>query len=370
MNVMNDEAYMRLALELARSAQGQTGINPVVGCVVVKDGRIVGMGAHLQRGAEHAEIHALNMAGAQAEGATVYVTLEPCSHYGRTPPCSDRLIREQVHRVVVAAVDPNPLVAGTGIERLRSHGIETVAGVLAKEAAALNEHFNKYIVTHRPFVTLKTASTLDGKIAARSGDSKWITNESSRAYVHSLRHRHQGIMVGVGTILADDPELTTRLEVPAVQPTRLIVDSMLRTPLTAKVLQRQETNPTVILTTEQAPNDKCRQLEQLGIAVIPCGAGPTVDLDAAMTRLGEREIGSILLEGGGTLNGAMLAQRLVDKMILFFAPKIVGGPAAPTAFQFTGFERMSEAIVLDHLSVERFGDDLCLTGYPVYGAGS
>jgi diaminohydroxyphosphoribosylaminopyrimidine deaminase/5-amino-6-(5-phosphoribosylamino)uracil reductase len=365
-NVMSDESYMRLALELARSAQGQTGVNPVVGCVIVKDGRIVGMGAHLQRGKEHAEIHALNMAGPQAEGATVYVTLEPCSHHGRTPPCSDRLIRERVGRVVVAAVDPNPLVAGAGIAKLRSHGIATETGLLADEATALNEAFNKYITTRRPFVTLKTASTLDGKIAAKSGDSKWITNEASRAYVHTLRHRHQGIMVGVGTVLADDPELTARLSVPAVQPTRIIVDSALRIPLHAKVLQRQDTNPTIVLTTERAAEASCRELERLGVTVIRCGKGPLVDLEAAMDKLGEMEIGSVLLEGGGTLNGAMLQRRLVDKIILFFAPKIIGGKTAPAAFQFEGYERMADAVKLERLSLERFAEDVCLTGYPVY----
>ncbi|WP_156158311.1 bifunctional diaminohydroxyphosphoribosylaminopyrimidine deaminase/5-amino-6-(5-phosphoribosylamino)uracil reductase RibD [Gordoniibacillus kamchatkensis] len=284
MDVMSDETYMRLALELARSAQGQTGINPVVGCVIVKDGRIVGMGAHLQRGTEHAEIHALNMAGPQAEGATAYVTLEPCSHYGRTPPCSDRLIREKIRRVVVAAVDPNPLVAGTGIAKLRAAGVETETGLFAEEAAALNETFNKYITTRRPFVTLKSASTLDGKIASKTGDSKWISGEASRAFVHTLRHRHQGIMVGIGTVLADDPELTARLSVPAVQPTRIVVDSALRIPLEAKVLQRQETNPAIVLTTERADSAKARELERLGITLLRCGDGPHVDLDAAMER--------------------------------------------------------------------------------------
>lgn len=370
MDRITDETYMRLALELARSAQGQTSINPVVGCVLVKEGRIVGMGAHLKRGTEHAEIHALNMAGEQAEGATAYVTLEPCSHYGRTPPCAERLVREKVKRVVVAAVDPNPLVAGSGVAILRENGIETDVGLFAAESAQLNEMFNKYIVSKRPFVTLKTASTLDGKIAAKTGDSKWITNEASRAYVHTLRHRHQAIMVGVGTVLADDPELSTRLEVPALQPTRLIVDSTLRIPLTAKVLERLETNPTIVITTTGAADAKRSRLEALGIRVIACGDGPAVDLEQAMDRLGELEIGSILLEGGGTLNGAMLQRRLIDKMVLFIAPKIIGGTNAPSGFQFEGFERMADAIRLERLSVERFGDDLSITGYPVYGSES
>ncbi|WP_411829901.1 bifunctional diaminohydroxyphosphoribosylaminopyrimidine deaminase/5-amino-6-(5-phosphoribosylamino)uracil reductase RibD, partial [Paenibacillus ehimensis] len=228
---------MNLALQLAASAAGQTGINPVVGCVIVKDGRIVGMGAHLKRGEAHAEIHALNMAGNEAAGATAYVTLEPCSHFGKTPPCSDRLIREGVKRVVVAATDPNPLVAGSGIARLRASGIEVTEGVLEREANALNETFNTFIVTRRPFVTVKSASTLDGKIAARTGDSKWITGEASRAYVHTLRHRHQAIMVGIGTVLADDPSLTTRLPVPGLHPIRVVVDSTLRLPHEAKLVR-------------------------------------------------------------------------------------------------------------------------------------
>jgi diaminohydroxyphosphoribosylaminopyrimidine deaminase/5-amino-6-(5-phosphoribosylamino)uracil reductase len=239
-------------------------------------------------------------------------------------------------------------------------------GVLADEARELNEAFNKYIVTGLPFVTLKTASTLDGKIAAKSGDSKWITNAASRTYVHTLRHQHQAIMVGVGTVLADDPELSARLPVPALQPLRIIVDSQLRVPLSAKVLQRQDTNPTVILTTEQAEADKRRKLEAWGIRVISCGAGPRVDLPSAMSKLGELEIGSILLEGGGTLNGAMLERKLIDKMVLFFAPKIIGGRQAPSSFDFAGFERMQDAVQLKKLKVEQFGEDVCLIGYPDY----
>lgn len=364
--LLNDEYYMNLALQLAASAAGQTGINPVVGCVIVKDGRIVGMGAHLKRGEAHAEIHALNMAGNEAAGATAYVTLEPCSHFGKTPPCSDRLIREGVKRVVVAATDPNPLVAGSGIARLRASGIEVTEGVLEREANALNETFNTFIVTRRPFVTVKSASTLDGKIAARTGDSKWITGEASRAYVHTLRHRHQAIMVGIGTVLADDPSLTTRLPVPGLHPIRVVVDSTLRLPHEAKLV-RDGAAPTVVLTTEQAPTARRRELEARGVEIVDCGPGPAVDLDAAMARLGEREIGSLLVEGGGKLSGALLERRLAHKLVLFLAPKIIGGGAlAPTNFDFAGFGHMREAIRLERMQVETFGDDLCLIGYPKY----
>lgn len=367
MHVLNDEAYMRLALQMAESALGQTGINPVVGCVLVKEGRIVGMGAHLKRGHGHAEVLALQMAGAEAKGSTAYVTLEPCSHFGKTPPCSDRLIEAGVTRVVVAGTDPNPQVAGTGIAKLRAHGIDVSVGLLGEEASAMNEVFNKYIVTRMPFVTLKTASTLDGRIASKTGDSKWITSPASRAFVHTLRHRHQGIMVGVDTVIADDPRLSARGDVPAVQPVRIVADSRLRVPLGAQVLTEQDRQPTILLATAQAPAERRAALEARGITVLTCGDGPQVDLTLAMRQLGEREIGSILLEGGGKLSGAMLERRLLDKLVLMFAPKIIGGgQAAPMNITFDGFAKMDEAITLDRLKVEQFGPDVCLTGYPVY----
>ncbi|MEF3301868.1 bifunctional diaminohydroxyphosphoribosylaminopyrimidine deaminase/5-amino-6-(5-phosphoribosylamino)uracil reductase RibD [Paenibacillus sp. GYB003] len=366
--MLNDEYYMRLALQLAEKTLGQTGINPVVGCVVVKDGRIVGLGTHLQRGSHHAEVHALQMAGKEAEGATAYVTLEPCSHYGRTPPCADRLIADRVSRVVVACADPNPKVAGTGIQKLRAGGIQVDVGVLENEARALNEVYNKFIVSKLPFVTLKSATTLDGKLATKSGDSKWISGERSRAYVHLLRHRHQAIMVGVGTVLADDPLLTARLDVPSLQPVRLVVDSRLRIPLDARVV-KDTSAKTIVLTTSGASIEQMMRLNAQGVEVIKCGDGPKVDLRKAMAVLTEREIGSILLEGGGTLNGAMLEAGLIDKVVLFFAPKIVGGAGAPGAFALPGFDNMADAIALERVSIERFDDDCCITGYPRYERG-
>ncbi|WP_207952799.1 bifunctional diaminohydroxyphosphoribosylaminopyrimidine deaminase/5-amino-6-(5-phosphoribosylamino)uracil reductase RibD [Paenibacillus agricola] len=368
MELLNDEYYMRLAIQLAAGASGQTGINPVVGCVLVKDGRIIGMGAHLKRGTAHAEIHALQMAGSEAEGSTAYVTLEPCSHFGITPPCSDRLIHEKVKRVVVGSTDPNPLVAGQGVERLKQHGVEVETGVLAEECLQLNEMFNHFIMSRLPFVTMKTASTLDGKIASRTGDSKWITGAESRAYVHTLRHRHQAIMVGIGTVLADDPQLTTRLDVPALHPIRIIVDSRLRLPLEAKVVS-DRTAETIVLTTSHAPELKKQQLEAAGVTVLVCGEDERVDLLKAMELLGGRDIASILLEGGGALNGAMLEQRLVHKTQLFFAPKIIGGgKLAPDNMQFNGFAYMKDAIHLERTTVEQFGEDICITGYPRYSS--
>ncbi|WP_150270952.1 bifunctional diaminohydroxyphosphoribosylaminopyrimidine deaminase/5-amino-6-(5-phosphoribosylamino)uracil reductase RibD [Paenibacillus tepidiphilus] len=365
MDKMNDEFYMSLALDMAERAQGQTGINPVVGCVVVKDGVMIGLGTHLQRGGGHAEVHALNMAAGQAQGSTAYVTLEPCSHYGKTPPCSQRLIDEGVARVVVACEDPNPQVAGRGVALLREHGVEVEVGLLRERALRLNEKFIKYILTKRPFVTLKSASTLDGKIATRTGDSKWISNAQSRELVHTLRHRHQGIMVGVNTVLADNPSLTTRLEVPALSPIRIVIDSSLRIPLESAVVT-DGLAKTLVVTTEASDPVKKEALTAAGVQVETCGAGPRVDLDAAMARLGELEIGSILLEGGGTLNGAMLQGGHVDRVALFFAPKIVGGgAAAPGTFDFPGVELMREAITLEGLEAEVLGDNVYMTGKPV-----
>jgi len=365
MDNMNDEFYMSLALDMAERAQGQTGINPVVGCVVVKNGAMIGLGTHLQRGTGHAEVHALNMAAGQAQGSTAYVTLEPCSHYGKTPPCSQRLIDEGVARVVVACEDPNPQVAGRGVQMLREHGIEVEVGLLRDRALRLNERFIKYILTKQPFVTLKSASTLDGNLATKSGDSKWISNGEAREIVHTLRHRHQGIMVGVNTVIADNPSLTTRTEVPGINPTRIVIDSGLRIPLDSAVVS-DSLAPTIIVTTEAADPAKKAALLEAGVQIIVSGPGPRVDLKAAMVTLGEMEIGSILLEGGGTLNGAMLESGLVDRVILFFAPKIVGGGAAAKGtFVFPGVELMKDAISLEGLEVKVLGDNVCISGTPV-----
>ncbi|MFF2090165.1 bifunctional diaminohydroxyphosphoribosylaminopyrimidine deaminase/5-amino-6-(5-phosphoribosylamino)uracil reductase RibD [Paenibacillus sp. NPDC058174] len=365
MEVLNDSYYMGLALELAAKAAGQTGINPVVGCVVVKEGRIIGVGMHLKRGTGHAEVHALQMAGDEAEGATVYVTLEPCSHFGKTPPCCERIIAAKAARVVVAATDPNPQVAGRGLERLRESGIEVTVGLLEEKSRSMNEKFNKYITTKLPFVTLKTASTLDGKIASRTGDSRWITGAAAREQVHTLRHQHEAIMVGIGTVLADDPMLTTRAEVPAIHPVRIIVDSKLRLPLDARVVTDRSAR-TLVLTTEGADQAKGAALEEAGVELVRAGEGEHVDLKEAMRKLGEAEIGSILLEGGGKLNGAMLEAGLIDKIMIYMAAKIIGGLQAPGTFTFDGFEKMAQAIELERVAVEMAGEDICIAGYPAY----
>ncbi len=356
---------MQLALDMARPALGQTGINPAVGCVIVKDGRIIGMGAHLRQGEAHAEVHALNMAGANAEGAVVYVTLEPCSHHGRTPPCAMRLVEAKVSKVVIAALDPNPLVAGKGAERLRESGIKVISGVLAQASLKMNEIFNHYITTGMPFVTMKTASTLDGKIATVSGDSRWISGSKAREEVHMLRHQHEAIMVGAATVMADDPSLTTRTEVQGIHPIRIVADSMLCIPEEARLLH-DKAAPVIILTSAMADKSKKERLEQLGAKVITCGEGSRTDLRQAMQQLGEMKIGSILLEGGGKLNGSMLKEGLINKVILYYGTKLVGDPAAPANFQFKGINRMADAISLANVTAEMVGDDIRVTGYPVY----
>lgn len=363
--IMDDTFYMKLAIDLAERVIGQTSINPAVGCVIVKDGRVVGLGAHLKRGEGHAEVHALRMAQAEAAGSTAYVTLEPCSHYGKTPPCSLRLIEAGVKRVVIACIDPNPVVAGNGVRILEEHGIEVKQGVLQEEAFHLIEMFAKYMTTKLPYVTLKTAQTLDGRIATHTGHSQWITNELARERVHTMRHRHQAIMVGIGTIEADNPSLTTRLSVPALHPVRIIVDSKLRISLETKVIQ-DKIAPTWILTTSQASKAKISELEKRGVSVIVVNDGPLVDMREALKEIGKREIGSILLEGGGTLNGAMLQSGLIDSIVLMIAPKIVGHKEAPGSFMFDGPEKMSDALELEQVRVESIGDNVIISGVPLY----
>lgn len=365
---MNDEQYMKLAISLGEAAAGQTGRNPSVGCVIVKDGRIVGMGAHLKQGEAHAEVHALNMAGAEAAGGTAYVTLEPCSHHGKTPPCADRLIRERVQRVVVGAKDPNPLVAGRGIARLRENGIEVSVGVLREEAERLHEPFFRSVANERPYVAAKAAMTLDGRVAAPTGDSKWITNAASRAFAHELRHRHQAILVGVGTVIADDPRLTARTgDGPTREPTRVIVDSRLRTPPESAALAPRADGapPALVLTTETAPAAARAALAARGAVVIDCGPGPRVDLLLALGELYRLGIGTVLAEGGGTIVGALLAERLVDMLYAFVAPKIIG-VGGPSGFELPGAARMQDAIALERLTIRQFEGDVLFAGIPVY----
>jgi len=362
-DVFMDEKYMRLALELAACARGRTSPNPLVGAVLVRDGVIIGKGYHTRAGMPHAEIEALRDAGGDARGATLYVTLEPCCHTGRTGPCTEAVLAAGVKRVVAAMRDPNPLVSGRGLARLREAGVEVSEGVLEEEARRLNEVFIKYITTRTPFVALKTAMSLDGKIATRTGDSRWITGEESRLYVHKLRDIYDAILVGVGTVIKDDPSLTTRLPEGGRDPVRVILDSRGRTPVGARVLKQESEAATVIAVTEAAPKENIAALAETGAKILVCGPGPLVDLNVLLRTLAEQELTSILVEGGARVNASFLAAGLVDKVIWFIAPKIVAGETAPGPVGGEGVARMAEALELQNLALRRFADDLCLEGY-------
>ena len=360
-----DNYYMRRALELSKKAVGLVNPNPLVGAVIVKDNRIIGEGYHEYFGGPHAEVNAFTNAKEDVEGATMYVTLEPCSHYGKTPPCADAIVRNKISKVVIGMIDPNPVVAGRGIEILRSNGIEVITGVMDTEIKKLNEIFIKYITIKEPFCIMKTAMTMDGKIATSTGDSMWISNQKSRAYVHELRQMVTGIMVGIGTVLKDDPELTTRREGKiSINPIRIIIDSKAKIPLEAKVLQCDEKTKTIIVTTKFAEETKIKAIEQKGAEVI---VTPTknnrVDLNYLMRVLGEMGIDSILLEGGSTLNYSALEAGVVDKVITFIAPKIFGGTSSKTPVGGEGIEYVKDSILLTDTEVTKFNEDIMIEGY-------
>ena len=356
---------MSRALELAKKGEGYTSPNPLVGAVIVKDNKIIGEGYHEIYGGPHAEINAFKNAKEDVVVATMYVTLEPCSHYGKTPPCAKAIVEKGISKVVLAMEDPNPIVAGNGIKILRDNGIEVISGVLEDEARKINEIFIKYISTKKPFVILKTAMTLDGKIASVSGNSKWITNEESRKYVHSLRHRVSGIMVGIGTVLADNPSLTTRLDDrDGLDPIRIIVDSKGRIPLDSKVLNVNSNSKTIIATTENAPKEKLDDIRKKNGEVIICPVkNGGVDLGYLMKALGEMSIDSILLEGGSTLNYSALNEGIVDKVISFIASKIIGGKNAKTPVGGKGINLMKDALILENINILRFNEDIMIEGY-------
>lgn len=362
---MTDETYMQMALSLAERGEGWTSPNPMVGAVVVKDDVVIGSGFHQKVGGPHAEVNALVDAGKAARDATLYVTLEPCNHEGRTPPCTKAILKSGVTRVVVAMEDPNPGVTGGGIDLLRSSGIEVVTGICEAESRRLNEAFVKHVTSGLPFVIMKSASTLDGCIATRTGDSKWITNVQSRAFVHRLRHRVDGIMVGMGTVKADDPRLTTRLEGrEGADPTRIILDTQLSIPLDAKLLHLDSASDTLIVTNPPVDGEKRARLEQAGakILVMPT-PGERVDLKALMHTLGRMNITSLLIEGGSRVHGSALQSGIVDKVYMFLAPKLCGGNDGVPICCGLGPERMKEAVQLEEISTRRFGDDVMIRGY-------
>lgn len=360
--MLTDEEYMQRALALAIKAEGDTSPNPMVGCVIVDaDGNIVGEGYHHKAGEPHAEVNALAEAKRLAQGATAYVTLEPCAHYGRTGPCCVALARAGIKKVVVACTDPNPKVAGQGIEYLRLQGIEVVTGVCEKEALRLNERFFTWITKGRPFITLKYAMTLDGKIATAGGDSKWITGEEARTMAHRLRRQHDAVLVGSGTVLADDPELTTRL-VQGKNPVRVVLDSKLRLSLMASVL-----NPlaeTIIFTGEDTGNVKAQALAALPnveVVRLPLEDGK-LPVQMVVAKLAERGITSLLVEGGSAVHGAFFDAGLADRVCAFIAPKLIGGAHALPPIGGKGAELVETGWQLKEVEVKQLGSDIMLTG--------
>lgn len=362
--MMNDEFYMRLALQNAQAMKGQTDPNPLVGAVIVNDNRIVGVGAHMKAGEPHAEIHALRMAGDHAKGGTIYVTLEPCSHHGRTGPCAVALVEAGIKKVIIAALDPNPIVAGNGVKILEDAGIEVITGVCEQESRQMNEVFNKFIIEKKPFVSLKAATTLDGKTATHTLSSKWITSAEARQDVHQLRSENMAILVGVNTVIEDNPELTARIP-NGRNPIRVILDSSLRIPLDAKVVTDKQAE-TWVFTSETYDKEKRKVLEDSGISFFVTSGSTQVDPADVMKTLGEKLVSSVLIEAGGTLNASLFEKQLIDKVILYMAPKLVGGQSAPTFLEGTGIAEMGNAVELANLRVEPIGKDFKFTGYPIY----
>ena len=361
------EEYMRWALELARKGEGHTSPNPMVGCVVVKDGRIISEGYHEKYGEFHAERNALTRCTEDTTGADLYVTLEPCCHQGKTPPCTDIIIEKKIARVFVGSMDSNPLVAGKGVQILRDHGIYVETGILEEECLKLNEVFYHYITTKTPFVVMKYAMTLDGKIACATGDSRWVTGEKAREQVHRMRGRYRGIMVGIGTVLADDPMLNCRVE-GGVDPVRIICDSNLHIPLESQIVKTASEIETIVACSQDAleaerKQEKIKKLNEAGIQMIGTEGAHGVNLVELMQKLGEQKIDSILLEGGGTLNASALEDGIVNKVYAYIAGKLIGGMDARSPVEGMGIERMADAIELKNMEIERLGDDFCITGY-------
>jgi diaminohydroxyphosphoribosylaminopyrimidine deaminase/5-amino-6-(5-phosphoribosylamino)uracil reductase len=357
---------MKMALELARKGWGYTSPNPMVGAVVVKDGTVLGKGCHEAVGGPHAEVNAIDDAGDQARGADLYVTLEPCNHTGRTPPCTEKILAAGIRRVFVAMDDPNPQVTGGGSDYLRSEGIPVTTGILEQEALRLNEIFVKYARTRRPFVILKCAATLDGRIATRTGDARWVTGDASRAYVHHLRHGVDGIMVGIGTVLADNPSLTTRLaDTRGLDPTRIILDSRLSIPGDARVLTIASSAGAIIAAGETAPVEKERRLGENGATVLrlPRAAGGGIDLGVLMDRLGGMGVTSVLVEGGSRVMASALKSGVADKIMFFYAPKILGGDDGFPICRGGAPALMRDCIPIKDMAVRRFGEDVMIEGY-------
>lgn len=359
-----DIKYMKRAIVLAKKGKGYTNPNPMVGAVIVKDDKIIGEGYHEKYGESHAEVNAFNNCTIDPKGATMYVTLEPCAHHGNTPPCAEKIVEKKIKKVVIGLVDPNPLVNHKGIEILEKAGIEVMTGILSEEIKEMNEIFYHFIQKKTPFVIMKTAMSLDGKIATKTGDSKWISNEKARYFGHELRHEVSGILVGINTVLTDNPQLTTRLkDKKGKDPHRIILDSTLRIPLDSNILSLDSDAKTIVATTEKASKEKIARLESLGVQIISTESkNNQVDLEALMKILGSYNIDSLLIEGGGTVNYSFLRSNLVHKIYTFIAPMIIGGNEAKTPVSGEGISFISEAIYLKSFETKHVDNNLLIIG--------
>lgn len=367
-----DSKFMRMAISEARKGLGMTSPNPVVGAVVVNKNKVIAKGYHKKAGSAHAEVDALEKIHYNAKGCTLYVTLEPCNHYGRTPPCTMAILRSGITRVVIGMRDPNPKVKGGGCEYLSAKGIEVKTGILEEQCRRLNEPYIKYVRTGRPFVVLKSALTLDGWMATRTGQSKWITGASSRRFVHRMRQRSDAVMVGVGTVAKDDPLLTARDGVKSGrQPMRIIIDTQLRSPMDSRIFQSVDIAPVMVVVGSgiEASSDLKRLMEK-GVSVVraPEKKG-MVDLAALMDILGAREIMSLMVEGGARLNRSLMSAKLIDKFYIFLAPKLLGGGDGIPMFRGQGPARIDDGLLLKDLSLRRFNQDIMVTAYPDYQGG-
>ena len=369
---MPEEKYMRRAIKLAKKGSGHVNPNPLVGAVIVRDGEIIGEGYHECYGQLHAERNAIANAkkrGNSLEGSTIYVTLEPCCHYGKTPPCTEAIIEEKIARVVVGSDDPNPLVSGKGFQMLREKGIEVIPHFLKEECDAMNHVFFHYICTGIPYVAMKYAMTMDGKIACYTGDSKWVTGEESRAHVQTLRNHYKGIMAGIGTVLADDPMLNCRIE-GGRDPIRIIADSHLRIPMDSQLVRTAGQQPLIVACLPDADEEKAAQLQEKGVEVLRIPGVTTADiteeqkevisLPVLMKELGARKIDGILLEGGGQLNESALQAGIVDRIYCYIAPKIFGGAQAKTPVEGQGLTRAADAWQFNRIGMQEFGQDILL----------
>lgn len=355
---------MRRAIAEAKKGIGFTTPNPAVGAVLVKDGKLIAAGYHAKAGGDHGEVAALRKVGFDAAGCDLYTTLEPCNHTGRTGPCTEAIIKSGVKHVFVGALDPNPLVAGGGVRRLRRAGIEVTTGILEEECTALNEPYNHAILHRRPFVVMKAAMSLDGKTATRTGDSKWITSEEARAEGRKLRRDLDAILVGVDTVIADDPQLTAREE-GGRDPVRVVLDSTLRIPKTAQLVRTAKDVRTIVCTTRAAPADRVAALERKGVEVLVLKKTRSGQVDPArvLDALFELELNGVLVEGGARIHGAFVDAGLVDKVVLFVAPVLIGGDDAPPAVGGKGAAQLEKALRLERVRTEPIGPDLMIVGY-------